>query len=1051
MAVCVSCSAEAPANARFCPSCGAALVRSPETRKLVTVLFCDWVGSTTLGEALDAESLRRVQEAFYTEARRVLERHGGTVEKFIGDAVMAVFGIPVAHEDDALRGARAAVELRAALSALNERLERDHGVLLTVRTGLNTGEAVAGDPAAGQGFVTGDVVVVGKRLEEAASSGDILIGETTRLLVRDAAVVEPLDAVTVKGKAAPLRAWRLLGLITGAPGVARRLDAELVGREHELTLLQQAFERATTEGSGHLFTVLGPAGVGKSRLVREVVRGVGDDAAVLIGRCLAYGDGITFWPLLDVVRQAAEIGRELDAASARERIATLVADDPDAGLVTERVASAVGLFDRQASTEETFWAVRRLFAAIARRRPLLLGFDDVHWAEPTFLDLIEYLADWIRDLPVLLVCLSRPELLDLRPTWAGGKPNASTITLEPLGEAECAELVSRLLGAGDLPSTARRELAAASEGNPLFVEELVAMLIDDGVLRRENGSWIVGDLSRLRVPPTIQALVGARLDRLEPGERTVLEAASVAGRFFSRASVSELAGEEELDAALASLVRKELIRGDTGGPGEDAFRFRHTLIRDAAYASAPKERRADLHERFASRLERTRGDRLAEVEEIVGYHLAQAHGLRSELGRNDEDLARKAGQHLSAAGRRARARGDTGAAVVLLRRALGTLPPADSRRPELLGELGSALITAGEFAEADAVLADVVEADRGDPRLRLRALVDREFVRSFTHPEAGSDRLVAVARSVIPELEELNDDVGLAKAWWLLSEADSIACRWRARADALERALVHARSAGAAEQSATIVALLAQALYYGPMPVGEALARCESLLADSAGGRPLEAALTSTLAGLHAMQGDFHEARGLWQQATAIYDDLGLRFRRAARSLLGAEVELLAGDVDAAVRELQRGYDTLEQMGERAARSTIAAVLARTLAAQGRYADADRLARFSEETAGADDLITQIVWRAARAEVLASQSRTEEAEPLARAAVELAATTDFPDLQAHADLSLAVVLRAADRAEQAAAAVSSAVATFERKGNTVAAARAATLLAPAGR
>jgi class 3 adenylate cyclase/tetratricopeptide (TPR) repeat protein len=1043
---CPSCGTEALAGARFCPRCGAELAEAREIRKTVSILLCDWVDSTSLGSGLDAESLRRVQESFNAEARRVLERHGGTVEKFIGDAVMAVFGIPQAHEDDALRAVRAAVELREALASLNARLERELGVRLEVRTAVNTGEVVAGDSAAGQAFVTGDPVVVTKRLEEAATSGEILIGEATRRLVRDAALVEVADDVPAKGKPEPLVAWRLLAVITGAPPFARRLDAPFVGRERELALLRQAFERAASGASGHLFTVLGAAGVGKSRLVRELVGEAGDRSTVLVGRCLPYGDGITFWPLVDVVRRAAAIGHNLDAASARARIAELVAAEPEADLVANRLASAVGLLDAQTSTEETFWAVRKLVNALARRRPVVLAFDDLQWAEPTFLDLVEHLAEWIRDLPVLLVCLARQQLLEERPAWAGGCPNASTIMLEPLREPECGELVDGLLGAGGLPDETKQEIAAASEGNPLFVEELLAMLIEDEVLRRESGRWLAGDLSSMRVPPTIQALLGARLDRLGRRERSVLEVASVAGRSFSRDAVAELIDEPGLDVLLGALVRSDLLRPELGA---DAYRFRHLLIRDAAYAATPKEQRAHLHENHAGWLERTHGDRLGEVEEIVGYHLEQAHCLQSELGRADEHLAARAGERLSAAGRRALGRGDISAAANLLHRAAALLPAAAPRRTELLLELGSALVLAGEFEQAEAVLTEAIEkaGSTRNRRLELHAQLERAFLRSLTGPEDSVEKLRRISERAIPQLESLGDDLGLAKAWRRIADVHWMTNCWNEQERALERALVHAERAGDAREAAGALMRIALALYYGPVPAPVAIHRAEEILDRARGTRAVESTFIVSLAGLHAMSGRFDEARELFARGRAIVDELGLKVWLAGFSLVASDIEMLAGDPGAAEAHLRGGYEALHGMGDRGLLSTVAAALARAIYAQGRYEEAERFTEISEDLDGRTNIASQIGWRATRGKVLAHRRDFEQAESLAREAVAIAERTDDLAQRGRALLDLAEVLELAHRNEEATQLVETALDLFEQKGNVVVAEETRELLA----
>ena len=619
MPVCASCGAANPPANRFCGACGAPLEGvaevSRETRKTVTVLFCDVSGSTTLGERLDAESMRRVMSRYFEAMRAVLERHGGTVEKFIGDAIMAVFGIPNVHEDDALRAVRAAVEMRSTLEVLNRDVERERGVRIAVRTGINSGEVVAGDHSTVQTLVTGDAVNVAARLEQSAQPGEILIGATTASLVRDAAEVEAVEPMSLKGKGQPVRAFRLIAVERGAPPFARHLDSPIVGREDEQQLLKQAYQRAVKESSCHLFTLLGVAGVGKSRLVAEFLDRVAVDANVLTGRCLSYGEGITFFPVVEMIKEAVGISDDHSVAEAIGRIESLVREESDAAGIVERVSQLAGFTATSAASEEIFWAVRRLFDTVARERPLILLFDDLHWAEPTLLDLIEDLTDWSRGSPILVLCVARPELLDDRPTWAGGKLNATTFLLEPLSETECMALIQNLLEQAPLPGTVRARITRTAEGNPLFVEEMVAMLIDDELLHQEDGHWATADdLSQVSVPPTIHALLAARLDRLRHEERQVIESASVIGQVFYASAVVELSKESlrpRVPGDLMALVRKELIRPDRSDfSGQDAFRFRHILMRDTAYDSLPKEERAILHESFADWLETAVGERI---------------------------------------------------------------------------------------------------------------------------------------------------------------------------------------------------------------------------------------------------------------------------------------------------------------------------------------------------------------------------------------------------------------------------------------------------------
>src|SRR5438094_2214739 len=876
------------------------------SRRTVTVLFADVADSTPLGERLDPETLRQVMSRWFDRMSEVLERHGGTVEKFIGDAVMAVFGLPELHEDDALRAVRAATQLREALARLNDELGHELGVHIGIRVGLNTGEVVAGDGTGGQMLVTGDPVNVAKRLEEAARTGEILLGENTRLLVANAALLEPRDELTVKGKSGPVLAWNVLGVIAGAPAYARRLDAPLVGREAELRRLREIFATVSSQRSCQLVTLVGPAGIGKSRLAAELSAGLRHEARTVSGRCLPYGDGITFWPVVQII----------GALGAEDGVRDIVAGTEDADAITERVLSALGS-GALAPGSEMFWAVRRLFEELAREMPAVVIFEDIHWAAPTLLDLLEYLAGWTHDAPVLLLCLARPDLLEERHGWLSAAKTTGMV-LGPLTDAELAQLLEEIAQEWPLDPAARARIAEAAEGNPLYVEQMAAMLAEGGSVDA--------------IPPTIHALLAARLDRLPPDERAVLERAAVAGKDFVRSAVLQLLEEEErtgVDTRLLSLTRKDLL---TPRPGrEDAYRFRHALIRDAAYAGIPKERRAQLHERFAEWAARTNAGRAGELDEIVGYHYEQAVRYRQELAALDEDmraLADRAGILLARAGERAFGRHDMPAAVNLLARATTLLSEEHAIRLQALPQLGSALMKTGDFSRADVVLSEALAgaAAAGDKKLELRTLIEREFFRAFTNPESSTEEIVRIAESTIPLLEDLNDELGLAKAWWLRSEADAIAGRWAARTEALERALVHAKRASDPREVSTIIGLLAGALMYGPTSVPEAIRRCEELSDSVRGDVEVRAGIASTMAGLHAMQGHFDQARTLAEEGRAIYEELGLRYMLAGvHSFASGSIELLAGDPPAAARELRWGYDALEQMGERGTRSTLAA------------------------------------------------------------------------------------------------------------------------------
>jgi class 3 adenylate cyclase/tetratricopeptide (TPR) repeat protein/O6-methylguanine-DNA--protein-cysteine methyltransferase len=984
------------------------MVSAAAARKTVSVLFCDLADSTALGERLDPEPLRELMGRWYDEMRTAVERHGGTVEKFVGDAVMAVFGLPRAHEDDALRAVRAALEMQTAVERLNASIALRDAAELHIRIGINTGEVVTGDETAT--LATGDAVNTAKRLEQGATGGEILIGGLTERLVRHAAQLEPVAPLDAKGKSAPVEAWRVLGAIAGADSFARRWDTPLVGRTRELAFLRDELTASADERRCRLVTLIGAAGVGKTRLVSELVAEVRDHATIAAGRCLPYGDGITYWPLTELIRQ---LGGERAVADA-------MGDEPDAALVVERLRVLGG--DGTAPPEELFWAVRRLFEQLAASRPLLVVLEDVHWAEPTLLDLVEHVSRWSRDAPILILCVARKELLEERPQWEGTR-----VRLEPLSSGEATQLLEALDGDGILSPDLRARVAEVAQGNPLYTEQLVAMLAEEARAA----------LELVPLPPTIQALLAARLDRLDRDERHVLERAAVVGKEFWPGAVAALdGGSDALGTTLLGLVRRDLVEPAVSSiAGEDGFRFRHALIRDVTYAGIPKRTRAELHERFAGWVE-VHDAR----EELVGYHLEQAYRYRDELGAIDDGaraLGERAGELLTRAGRRALARDDVPAAVNLLERGVALLPRTSDTRGFILLDIAVALMRSGAFAAAEGALEEALDLSRaeGDRRLELRTLIEREFFRIFTNADASADEITRIAEEAIPALEALGDDAGVAKAWHLLSEPPVNACRWGERAAALEHALEHARRSGDAREAAFVAASLMHAIQLGPTPAETAIERAHLFLRESQGDRPLTASILSSLAVLLAMRGEFREARAQWGQAQALWDELGMAHRRAIRAIDASTIELLAGDAAAAERELRTGYRMLEEIGEMHVRPTVAAYLAAVLAQAGRFAEAEEFAQFAESHAWEDDIVTQVMWRVARAQALAAAGESE-AEQLAREAVELAAPTDFLDLQATAQLALARVLHEAG-SPAAADAAAQAQAVYEQKGNVV--------------
>jgi tetratricopeptide (TPR) repeat protein len=944
------------------------------------------------------------------------------------------------HEDDAVRALRAAAELRERLARVAADLQ-ERGIRLAFGIGVSTGAVVTGGEAHGQLRATGQPLTVSLQLARAAEPGEILVDGDTGRLARDAVVVEPTTDPS-------LRAFRLVRVVDGGLGTVSRFVSPMVGRERERRGLHGAFEQAVADRSCQLFTILGLAGVGKSRLVQEFLDDLDGRALVAAGRCLPYGEGITFWPLLEAVKEAVGLEDADSPDDARAKLSRAIGEEQGAELVAPRVAGMIGLAEVGGGAEEGAGAVRALFESLARAQPLVVVFDDIHWGESTFLDLVEHLADWARDSPILLVCLARPELLDVRPHWGGGKLNATSVLLEPLSDEECALLIKNLVGRAELAEEVGTKITDAAEGNPLFVEEMLSMLIDDGLLAREDGRWIAtGDLTAVRVPPTIQALLAARLDRLDPDERAVIEPAAVQGKVMYEGALAQLAPEAlraRVADSLGSLVRKELIRPDRSSLGGRTYRFRHLLIRDAAYDSIPKDVRAETHQRFARWLERAASGRAGEYEEILGYHLEQAYRYRVELGPADGEaraLAREAAERLGGAGRRAFARSDAPAAVNLISRAVSLLAPDDPLRVDLVPNV-RVVSGIADLTWADKVLTEAVEAaaTSGDRRLAAHALVQRGLLRLFTATDVTPQELVNVAEQAIRVFEELDDELGLARAWRLVAQAHYLARRAGPCADASRRALAHARRAANWFEQREIAEWLAIALFLGPAPAGDAAAECERLLVDVAGDPALEINVIGSWAYLTAIQGRTEEAASLIERGRGVIDELG----EAAPASVWmfpvhfALIALWADDPAAAESELRPGYEHLKRIGETSHFCSVATVLAQAVYAQGRYDEADELAREVDRAARPIEVHSAIISKATRAKVYARRGEMEDAERLAREAVAFAEDSDF--LHSHGDalMDLAEVLELAGRREEAADTARRAISVHERKGNVVA-------------
>jgi class 3 adenylate cyclase len=930
-----------------------------ERRKTVTVLFCDVVGSTELGESTDPEVLRAVLARYFERTKAIVEEHGGTVEKFIGDAVMAVFGVPVAHEDDALRACRAAVEMRAALPALR----------VDGRIGVMTGEVVTGTE---ERLATGDAVNVAARLQQAARPGEVLIGEPVLTLAGGAVDVDELEPLALKGKADPIRAFRLLAAREASD---RHRGERFVGRERELALIASAWERAREEQRCELVTIVGEAGVGKSHLVAEAVAAI--DGAVVEGRCLPYGEGITYWPVVEVIKQLGVLPLDPAARAA--------------------IQSLLGESEAATSAEEIAWAFRKL---LEQGAPLVVVFDDLQWAEETLLDLVEHLALLSTGAPILLLCMARPELRERRPEW----PVA--LRLEPLEEAEVDELIGGRV-AGEL----RGQIARAAGGNPLFVSEMLAM-----------ADQAEGDV---RVPPTLRALLAARLDRLEPAERSVLERGAVEGEVFHRGAVQALTPEEpQVTPRLAGLVRRGLIRPEEAHfAREDGFRFRHLLIRDAAYDALPKSVRAELHERFARWLE-LREDEL-ELDEILGYHLEQAARFNQELGRADPALVERAGERLALAGRRAAWRGDNRAAAGLLERALELTRPA---RLDVVLELDLAAVLPFRDGRTAAAIADAA-AERaqaaGDESGELLARVEAAQYRVVFETDPAVDELERLARKALPLLEQEGNHAGLAYVWAALGDGvASFRGRVEDRAQASEQALNHNRLAG--RGSAGLLGL-EWALVDGPRAADDALRTLDALLPENP--HPFSLLMRARLL---AMLARFDEASRLGREAGDRHRDL--TGDDSAAGFLAA-IAATGGDHAAAATHLRRLYDLLQDRDQPFYVSSVASMLGRELCALGRHDEAEQLAQLGRELGAKQDVFAQALWRQVQSLVNASRRQHIQAEQLANEAVAIMERTDGLNWQGDALCDLGEVLQAAGHRDEGAAVLDQALERYERKNN----------------
>lgn len=1041
---CAACRRRLAPDAKFCDDCGHAVVApSPASvegeavRKTVTVLFCDLVGSTPFAERVDTEAVRETLGRYHAMVERMVVDHGGTVAKFVGDGVMVVFGVPEVSEDDAERTVATGLELQRGFTSINSAVNTRFGLDLGLRVGINTGEVIVSDD---DSDIVGDVLNTAARLEAAATPGEVLVGESTWRLTRSAIRYEALGEIELRGKREGVPSFRAIDEVTAEDHIPL-----FVGRNAELRLLHDLIEAAVADRDVRLATVIGAPGVGKTRLADELQRGYVGDATCIDVRIERTG-GSTFGPIAELLRVAAGLDGAQTDTEVLGRIRNLVEVLDDADRVAPLLASLLGLAEPR-STEELFFAVRRMLEAIGQTRPIIVVVDDIQWSEPLLLDLLEHLAEWVDDTPAVILALARPELREIRPALATASGHvAVAVSLEGLDPMATTELATCFVGAATLPEGLLARIAKTTGGNPLFVREVMRMLVDDQVIVERGHGWELAiDEAAVEVPPTIQALLSTRIERLPGNERRLLQRASVVGADFPLGAVAALTPRSSpgrLIPILERLQRKELVQRTAAHWGsEPIFRFHHALIRETANHRLLKRTRADYHVAVADWIEETCGTVAGDHDVAIGYHLEQSHRLRVELNIADHVTAQigdRAARALGTAARRALGSDDVAAASSLSERAVALLDDASPELPALLVLGCEALFALGNLTAGRALLEHLEDRIIGNESASVWSGLFRAQLQMLAEP----DRLVeaeAAATTAAESLGQLGDHNGEAHGRLVRASALARLGHIGECEAELDRALTAARAAGNARRLATVLGAVPIAALWGPSPVPVAGGRCLDvlrLLRLSATSPRVEAVVARCRAVLEALRGRFDPARKLLADSRAWVEELGDRRGLLETELYSGIVELLANEPETAESHLRAAYGGLGRLGIGADAGQAAAYLSRALLLQNRIDEAADLAADSEALAGQNPQ-TAIAAKTAAAGVLAARGELEAARRVAEEAVAAAAGTDILIDHANANVALAQVCSMAGDVEGTSRAVEAAQRLFAAKGASI--------------